>query len=175
VQIKGDSLLNSAPDGVQLFVRIGDWRIFQRIGGHRWTTDDLVTAWVAGKTVRDRALDGSCSSSSSGSGSALDLGCGNGSVPLMMAWQFPSMFCVGMKARMEAVELAKRSVAYNCGSDDIRVRVVNIDFRLIYHKKHSNSTRPPWTSLRTPYFVCLQRLSALACIRKQYNHTLSDD
>ena len=114
--INVDSLIESTPDGVQLCVLIGDWRIFQRIGGHRWTTDDLVTAWVAGKTVRDTALDGSyCSSKSSPRpSSALDLGCGNGSVLLMMAWQFPSMSCVGMEARREAVELAKRSVAYNC-------------------------------------------------------------
>ena len=46
-----------------------------------------------------------------------------------------------MCTRREAVELAKRSVAYNCGSDNSRVRVVNRDFRWIYHKKHSNSTR----------------------------------
>ena len=143
--IEGDSLIDSAPDGVQLCVLIGDWRIFQCIGGHRWTTDDLVTAWVAGKTFRDSALDGSCSSSNSSSSGqprrALDLGCGNGSVLLMMAWQFPSISCVGMEARREAVKLAKRSVAYNCGSDNSRVRVVNRDFRWIYHKKHSNSTR----------------------------------
>jgi tRNA1(Val) A37 N6-methylase TrmN6 len=76
---------------------------------------------VAGKTVRDSALVGSCSSSSGQPRSALDLGCGNGSVLLMMAWQFPSMSCVGMAARREAVELTKRSVAYNCGSDDSRI------------------------------------------------------
>jgi len=121
------------PDGVQLCVLVGDWRIFQRIGGHRWTTDDLVTAWVAGKTVRDRALDGSCSRKPS---SALDLGCGNGSVLLMMAWQFPDMSCVGIEARKDAVELAKRSITYNCGSNNSRVTVVNRDFRWIYYKKH---------------------------------------
>jgi tRNA1(Val) A37 N6-methylase TrmN6 len=51
------------------------------------------------------------------------------------------MSCVGIEARREAVELAKRSVTYNCGSDNSRVRVVNRDFRWIYHKKHYNSTR----------------------------------
>ena len=86
----------------------------------------------------------SCSSSNSSScqpRSALDLGCGNGAVLLMMAWQFPSISCVGMEARREAVELAKRSIAYKCGSDNSRVRVVNKDFRWIYHIEHSNSTR----------------------------------
>ena len=25
----------------------GDWRILQKLRGHRWSMDDLVTAWIA--------------------------------------------------------------------------------------------------------------------------------
>lgn len=32
--------------GEELCCLIGEWRIYQRYGGHRWTTDDLVTAYV---------------------------------------------------------------------------------------------------------------------------------
>ena len=36
----------------------GDWRILQRTDGHRWSLDDLVTAWVATRgTAPARALD----------------------------------------------------------------------------------------------------------------------
>jgi len=39
----------SLQDGEQMCVFVGDWRILQRKGGHRRTTDDIVTGWVAGK------------------------------------------------------------------------------------------------------------------------------
>src|SRR4029453_4255718 len=31
----------------------GDWRILQLLRGHRWSLDDLVTAWFAADVVRD--------------------------------------------------------------------------------------------------------------------------
>ena len=31
--------------GEDLCFLAGDWRILQRLGGHRWSLDDLVTAW----------------------------------------------------------------------------------------------------------------------------------
>mmetsp|Transcript_20827 Transcript_20827/g.57586 ORF Transcript_20827/g.57586 Transcript_20827/m.57586 type:complete len:468 (-) Transcript_20827:2521-3924(-) len=95
--------------GEQLVKLLGHWRILQRVGSHRWTTDDLVTAYVAvtqcvtspPPQVEEGAADGvprlgsgGCTGNSSSSSSSccctpvryLDLGCGNGSVLQMVSW-----------------------------------------------------------------------------------------
>src|SRR3954466_4841951 len=65
-------------DDEDLCLLTGDWRLFQKQVGHRLSLDDLGPAWVAPRR-RDpaRALR------------ALDLGCGLGSVLLMVAWKLP--------------------------------------------------------------------------------------
>lgn len=79
----------------------GEWRIFQRRDGHRWSLDDLVTAWAAATWVtREPAR-------------ILDLGCGIGSVLLLLAWRFPRATLDGVEAQAVSVELARRSVAWN--------------------------------------------------------------
>lgn len=84
---------------------ISNWRIYQSSkGGHRWTTDDLVTAWVAGKSVKQDTTN-----------LIVDLGCGNGSVLMMNAWRFPNSRCIGIEARSDAINLVTRSVLLNCG------------------------------------------------------------
>jgi tRNA1Val (adenine37-N6)-methyltransferase len=115
-------------NGEQLCFLVGNWRIFQRVGGHRWTTDDLVTAWVAGNHARTHIPAEECTKVKK----VLDLGCGNASVLMMVAWQYPEASCLGLEARAEAVSLARRSIHYNCGQDQTRVLVHNADFRSIY-------------------------------------------
>jgi len=61
--------------GEDLCYLTGDFRIFQLIDGHRWSIDDLATAWFALRQVRDRQVN-----------TTVDLGCGIGSVLLMTAW-----------------------------------------------------------------------------------------
>jgi tRNA1Val (adenine37-N6)-methyltransferase len=120
-------------NGEQLCFLVGNWRIFQRVGGHRWTTDDLVTAWVAGSPARSHIS----AEESTRVKKALDLGCGNASVLMMVAWQYPEASCLGLEARVEAVSLARRSILYNCGPEQTRVMVHNADFRSLY--AHSSS------------------------------------
>jgi tRNA1Val (adenine37-N6)-methyltransferase len=86
----------------------GDWRIFQRTDGHRFSLDDLVTAWFAGKV------------GAVGAGRLLDLGCGIGSVLLMMAWQFPERRVIGVEAQAVSVGLARRSIALNAARAEVR-------------------------------------------------------
>jgi tRNA1(Val) A37 N6-methylase TrmN6 len=93
----------------------GDWRILQRRDGHRWSLDDLVTAWAAASWV---AAD---------PGRVLDLGCGIGSVLLMLAWRFPRAALDGIEAQVVSADLARRSIAWN-GADD-RCRVHTGDLR----------------------------------------------
>ena len=89
----------------------GDWRILQLLRGHRWSLDDLVTAWFAAEVVRDvppRRF--------------ADLGCGIGAVLLLVAWRFPEARGVGLEAQAVSVDLARRSLAWNGAEQRCEVR-----------------------------------------------------
>mmetsp|Transcript_20063 Transcript_20063/g.26055 ORF Transcript_20063/g.26055 Transcript_20063/m.26055 type:complete len:393 (+) Transcript_20063:3-1181(+) len=105
--------------GEEICSLVGHWRIFQQIGGHRWSTDDLVTAWFAGKIVDSHKLRPR---------QYLDLGCGIGSVLLMTAWKFPHMSCLGIEAQKLSSDMAKRNIRYNIGTSK-RVEVLHGDIR----------------------------------------------
>ena len=102
-------------EGEELCSLLGHWKIFQRPGGHRWSSDDLVTAWVAGCAWKNRqAQETDCSTNDEiGPISCLDLGCGIGTVLMMMAWQYPRATCMGIEAQKASVSMARRSIQYN--------------------------------------------------------------
>ncbi|MBL4683877.1 MAG: SAM-dependent methyltransferase [Nannocystaceae bacterium] len=78
---------------------IGDWHVWQRRGGHRTGTDDVLTAWFAAwrfGSVPARYLD---------------LGCGIGSVLLMTAHRLRPTLCTGVEAQPQSVRMARRAVA----------------------------------------------------------------
>jgi tRNA1(Val) A37 N6-methylase TrmN6 len=104
-----------AQSGESLDYLVGDWRIFQLQRGHRFSTDDLVTAWRASKAAP-------------GALRYLDLGCGIGSVGMSTLHHLPAEAqLTGIEAQEVSVGLARRSVAYN-GLED-RVDVVQGDLR----------------------------------------------
>lgn len=90
----------------------GDWRILQRTDGHRFSLDDLATAWTAACLLR------SCPPAR-----ILDLGCGIGSVLLFDAWSFPHARLVGVEAQELSADLARRSIAWNGIGDRCAVRL----------------------------------------------------
>lgn len=92
----------------------GDWRIFQKRSGHRWSLDDLVTAWVASQEVTQPTT-------------ALDLGCGLGSVLMMTAWRAPACALVGIEAQVDRAAMARRSMRFN--GCDARCSVIDGDLR----------------------------------------------
>jgi tRNA1(Val) A37 N6-methylase TrmN6 len=92
----------------------GSFRIFQRRGGHRYSLDDTLVAWVAS---RDRAE----------ARRVLDLGCGIGSVLLMLAYKLPEAHLIGIEALDVSFRLAERNVARNGLAG--RVRVAHGDLR----------------------------------------------
>lgn len=94
----------------------GDWRLFQRRRGHRWSLDDLVTAAIAAEEAEALGAD-----------RFLDLGCGQGSVLLLLAWRFPLARLWGLEAQSDRAAMARRSVDYNGASD--RVHVATGDLR----------------------------------------------
>lgn len=108
----------------------GDWRVFQKRQGHRWSLDDLVTAWIA---TRD------CTAVR-----ALDLGCGLGSVLLMVAWKLPGAEVTGIEAQADRAALGRRSIAFN-GVED-RCRIIDGDLRDLTTGSYELVTGTP------PYF-----------------------
>ena len=44
-------------NGEELTGLVGDWRIFQRVGGHRWSTEDICTAWYAQLVCSDMNIN----------------------------------------------------------------------------------------------------------------------
>jgi tRNA1(Val) A37 N6-methylase TrmN6 len=99
-----------APDE-DLCYLAGEWRILQRVAGHRWSLDDLVTAWCAATRIAadpPRRI--------------VDLGCGIGSVLLLLAWRFSEARCVGVEAQEMSVALARRSAAWNDATPRCEIR-----------------------------------------------------
>jgi tRNA1(Val) A37 N6-methylase TrmN6 len=116
----------------------GDWRLFQKQVGHRWSVDDLVTAWVATRR-RDpaRAIH------------ALDLGCGLGSVLLMVAWKLPHAQVWGIEAQPDRAAMGRRSIAYNGVSE--RCRILDGDLREL-SEHELGATRFDLVTGTPPYF-----------------------
>uniref|UniRef100_A0A7S3LRV1 Methyltransferase small domain-containing protein n=1 Tax=Aplanochytrium stocchinoi TaxID=215587 RepID=A0A7S3LRV1_9STRA len=128
----------NALSGEELCSLVGHWRIFQQIGGHRWSTDDLVTAWYAGIICERYKLTPK---------THLDLGCGIGSVLMMVSWQFENATSIGIEAQKLSAQMAGRSIRYNIGNST-RISVLHGDIR-------DNSTVNDYFDLITgtpPYF-----------------------
>ncbi len=92
----------------------GHFRLFQLREGHRFSTDDLLTAWYG-------------TSWAPSAGVVLDLGSGIGSVGMIAAWRLQGARFVTVEAQDESVALARKSAAYN-GLDD-RYDIRHGDFR----------------------------------------------
>ena len=78
----------------------GPFRLFQLRDGHRFSTDDILTAWY-GTTWCPAAR------------TALDLGSGIGTVGMIGAWRLPGAKFVTVEAQSDSVALAKKSARYN--------------------------------------------------------------
>jgi tRNA1(Val) A37 N6-methylase TrmN6 len=92
----------------------GHFRIFQLRRGHRFSTDDVLTAWYGTSWCPSAAR-------------VLDLGSGIGSVGMIAAWRLPGARFVTIEAQEESAELARRSAAYN--GLDRRYEIRRADFR----------------------------------------------
>lgn len=108
------SNLPALEPGETLDALSGHFRIFQLEKGHRFSTDDILTAWYGTlwvPTVR----------------TALDLGSGIGTVALVAAWRFPAAQFATVEAQEESARLARKSAEYNGVQDRFDIRVG--DFR----------------------------------------------
>jgi tRNA1Val (adenine37-N6)-methyltransferase len=77
-----------------------DFRVFQRVRGHRYSLDDVLTAYVAAKAKP-------------GGLRVLDLGSGIGSVALMVAWKLPEAEITTVEAQEISFALQRENFARN--------------------------------------------------------------
>jgi tRNA1Val (adenine37-N6)-methyltransferase len=152
-----DPELASRPlgQGETLSYLSGDWRILQLADGHRWSVDDHVTALVALQEAGGVAA--AAAASGGGRFRCLDLGCGIGSVLLMVAWDLrrrqqqqqeqqqeqqqqrqhqtalrsppPPPLHVGVEAQAVSAALARRSAEHNLGRGQTDVVILSGDLR----------------------------------------------
>jgi tRNA1Val (adenine37-N6)-methyltransferase len=92
----------------------GYFRLFQLKKGHRFSTDDVLTAWY-GTTLCSRAEK------------VLDLGSGLGSVGMIAAWRLPAARFITIEAQEDSVRLARKSARFNNLGDRYEIR--HGDFR----------------------------------------------
>ena len=125
--------------GEDLCLLAGDWRIFQHVGGHRWSLDDLVTAWTAAEEP-----------SPSPPARIADLGCGIGTVLMLLAWRFPAARVEGLEAEAEKAVLARRSLSWNGCADRCVVHVGDLRDASAFEGSFDLVTgTPPYLSLGT--------------------------
>ena len=87
----------------------GHFRLFQLRDGHRFSTDDILTAWYGTSwcpTAR----------------TAIDLGSGIGTVGMICAWRLPDAKFITVEAQAESVALARKSARYNGLADRYEIR-----------------------------------------------------
>jgi tRNA1(Val) A37 N6-methylase TrmN6 len=92
----------------------GDFCLFQRRDGHRYSTDDLLCAYFACECLAEsQLLRGEAPDLAARPFRVLDLGSGIGSVPLFLSWRLESASIVGVEAQEISHALAQRSIRYN--------------------------------------------------------------
>lgn len=86
-----------------------EFRVWQRAKGHRFSADDLTTAYLAWRAAPAARR-------------VLDLGCGLGSVLLHLAWVLPDATFVGIEAQEVSFELLRRNVERNAVAARVVIR-----------------------------------------------------
>jgi tRNA1Val (adenine37-N6)-methyltransferase len=123
-QFKGWTIPGPVPPGAARSVEVpadesldalsGHFRIYQLRKGHRFSTDDVLTAWYGTTWVPSARR-------------VLDLGSGIGSVAMIAAWRLPGARFTTIEAQDEGVRLARKSAEYNGLLDRYEIR--HGDFR----------------------------------------------
>ncbi|HYI11108.1 MAG TPA: methyltransferase [Thermoanaerobaculia bacterium] len=101
-------------EGETLDYICGHFRIFQYAKGHRYSTDDVLTAWYG--TAHAPRVD-----------RAADLGSGIGSVALISAWRLPGAAFCTVEAQEISIRLARKTMQYN--GLESRVTLLHGDLR----------------------------------------------
>lgn len=111
----------------------GHFRLFQLKKGHRFSTDDLLTAWYAAQ----------CAPSPN---AVLDLGSGIGTVVNVMAWKLQHVNFTTIEAQSRSVELAGKSMRYNGILDRVDLHLGDLRTDILGTKNFDliTATPPYW-------------------------------
>jgi len=157
-----DPLAVDSPPRARVDTLSGDYVIFQPEAGQRYTTDDMLAAWLAVETLRDSGLPATV---------FLDLGSGLCSVPMILLWSFPSLRGLGVELRRERLMLGRQSLAANGLLP--RFRLVRGDVRTAAFRR-----RFPLVTSSPPYYGAHQGPvspdSEKAAARFELNGTIED-
>ena len=118
----------------------GDYLIYQPEVGQRYSTDDMLTAWMAIKTLeKDPPLR------------FLDLGSGLCSVPMILLWKFPELCGIGIELRENRRDLGLRSLEANGLKDRFELKAGDLrDLKLDEKFDLVTSTPPYYTEKEGP-------------------------
>lgn len=90
---------------------VGDWHLYQRRGGHRTSTDDVLTAWFAVRAAGGQRPQ-----------RYADLGCGIGSVLFHTAYVLRPERSLGFEAQAQSALMASRTAAELPDAPAIEIR-----------------------------------------------------
>jgi tRNA1(Val) A37 N6-methylase TrmN6 len=114
----------------------GDFRITQRKHGHRYSLDDVLTAWEAANLApRARAC--------------LELGSGIGSVLLMLAYKLPEAAFTAVEAQRNSFKLLRQNVRDNGLSERVTLRHGDLRQTTLDTKFDLITGTPPYVPIGT--------------------------
>lgn len=122
----------------------GNWRIFQLKGGHRFSSDDVLTAWKALCWCPQVER-------------TLDLGCGIGSVGLLTLWGLsPGARLWGLEVQPRSLQLARKTLEWNGLQERVELRLGDLR-----EDHHLADLEPfPLITGSPPYFPVGQALAS---------------
>jgi len=117
----------------------GNYVIYQPVTGQRYSTDDMLVAWLAVRELRANQLEVT---------SFLDLGCGLCSVPMIILWCCKNLHGIGIEHATSRLDCARQSLAANQLED--RFQVINGDLRALRLKTRFDfiTSSPPYYEYR---------------------------
>ena len=95
-----------SPNDISCDILTGDWNIFQLKKGHRFSADDIFTAYFASKYIHQPNR-------------ILDLGAGIGTVGLLTLSRFPDAHLTMIEAQQISHQLACRTIKHNRLEDKV--------------------------------------------------------
>jgi len=131
--------------GARIDILSGNYIIYQPEKGQRYSTDDMLVAWLAVKSAKKLL---------SSTKSFLDLGSGLCSVPMIFLWAFPETEGYGIEISRSRFMLGEKSLEANGLSSrfkllhaDIRNKFLNEKFNVItssppYYRKNEGPVSP---------------------------------
>ncbi len=118
-------------DDEELCYLTGNFKVFQHLYHHRYSTDDLVTSYYAYQSLN--RIYSQLNHDESSAIKYLDIGCGLGSALLSTSWLFsnyPNVTSTGVEAQPSRYELCQRNIYYNYGYEaGHKISVINSDLR----------------------------------------------